>query len=111
MNEKIDINSYIDNINFAQLSAGFLIGLSVGYFFKKGFKIVLFVLGLITVAIFWMNAQDYIVVTGDSIINIFDVLSITIKKSFNFVYNNIKDLEPLSGVSIIAGFFTGLKIG
>jgi len=111
MNENIDLNSLLNNVNFTQISSGFLLGLSVGYFFKKGFKIMLFILGLATVAIFWFNAQDYITVNGESIINIFDIISITLQKTYNFVYNNIKSLEPIGGASIIAGFVTGLKIG
>jgi uncharacterized membrane protein (Fun14 family) len=111
MNNNLDLKSLLNDINFAQISSGFLLGLSVGYFFKKGFKIMLFLLGLVTITIFWLNAQDYIVVSGNSIINIFDILSISLKKTYNFVYNNIASLEPLGGASIIAGFFTGLKIG
>jgi len=106
-----NLKTILNDINFAQMSAGFLLGLSVGYFFKKGFKIVLFILGLATVVIFWLNAQNYITVNGENIINIFDILSITLKKSYNFVYNNITAVEPLGGASIVAGFFTGLKIG
>jgi len=111
MNDQFSAKALLNDINFAQLSSGFLLGLSVGFFFKKGFKIVLFILGLVTVTIFWLNAQDYITVSGDSIVNVFDMLSITLHKSYNFLYNNITALEPLTGASIIAGFFTGLKIG
>jgi len=109
--QESNLNSLLYNMDFAQLSAGFLLGLSVGYFFKKGLKITLFILGLLTVATFWFNSQDYITVSGESIINIFDMISLTIKKSYNFVYNNIKSLEPLTGASIVAGFVTGLKVG
>jgi len=111
MLDNIDTKAILNDINFAQISSGFLLGLSVGYFFKKGFKIVLFVLGLATVSIFWLNSQDYIAVNGENIINIFDILTITLKKAYNFVYNNIHSLEPLGGASIVAGFVTGLKIG
>jgi len=111
MFNNLNPKSILNDINFAQISSGFLLGLSVGYFFKKGFKIVLFILGLITVAIFWLNTQDYITVNGENIINVFDILTITLKKSYNFVYNNITAIEPLGGASIVAGFATGLKIG
>jgi len=111
MNENFNIADTLNNVNFAQVSSGFLLGLSVGYFFKKGFKIMLFVLGLATVAIFWLNAQDYITVNGENIINFFDIVSVTLKKTYDFVYNNVKSLEPLGGASIVAGFVTGLKIG
>ncbi len=111
MNENINLNTILNDVNFTQMSSGFLLGLSVGYFFKKGFKIMLFILGLITVAIFWFNAQDYITVNGESIINIFDIISLTLSKIYKFVYNNISSLEPIGGASILVGFATGLKIG
>ena len=111
MNEQIESSSLLNSINFTQIGSGFLLGLSVGYFFKKGFKILLFLLGLATVTIFWLNAQNYITVSGDNIINIFDIISVALHNSYKFVYNNISSLEPLGGASIIVGFLTGLKIG
>jgi uncharacterized membrane protein (Fun14 family) len=105
--DKIDLN----NLPFTQMSSGFLMGLSVGYFFKKGFKIMLFVLGLVTVAIFWFNSQDLITVNGEKIINIFDILSEVLKNSYNFVYNKLTQFKPVTGVSVIVGFFAGLKLG
>jgi len=108
--EKINLDT-INSIPFTQMSSGFLLGLSVGYFFKKGFKIMLFVLGLVTVGIFWFNSQDIISVNGEKIINIFDIVSEVLKNSYDFVYNKLSQFKPITGASVIVGFITGLKFG
>ncbi len=104
-------SNMLDNLNISELSSTFLLGLSVGYFIKKGFKITLFIFGLLTIILFWIKSQQIIEINNSTILNIFDIISEVLKSSYNFVYTHIKSLEPLGGASVIVGFLTGLKIG
>ncbi len=110
MNE-VSKESILNNMPLGQISSGFMIGLSVGYFLKKSFKLLLFMLGLATVAIFWFNSKGLLSIDNSSIMSIFDTFLYSLKSSYSFVYEHIKALEPIAGASIVAGFFTGLKFG
>ena len=101
----------LNNFPITQISSGFLLGLCVGYFFKKSFKLLLFVTGLVTVAIFWFNAQNVLDISSNNILSAFNVLSEILKKSYDFIYLYLIKLEPVGGVSIITGFLVGIKVG
>ena len=110
MNDNMQEN-ILNNLSFTEMSSSFLLGLSVGFFFKKGFKIFLFVAGLVTVGIFWFNSQNIINVDDNNILSIFDILSATLKSTYSFVYSHISNLKPVAGASVVAGFIAGLKFG
>ena len=106
----IDID-FLNNLPYAQISSGFLAGLSVGYFFKKSFKIMLFVMGLVLVATFWLKSNSIIEVNNDSILSSFDTIINILKGATTYLHSKLSDLEISGGAGAVAGFLVGLKIG
>lgn len=94
---------------FLEMGSSFVIGLAVGYFLKKSFKAVLFVLGLGLIVLFYMESQglftlndamlDNGVATG---IDYFKTIVSALKERLtNFT----------SGLGAVAGFLVGIKFG
>jgi len=113
MNEAKDTLNidFINNLPYAQISSGFLAGLSVGYFFKKSFKIMLFVMGLVLVATFWLKSNSVIEVDNNSILSSFDTIINGLKMIVTYLHSKLSDLEISGGAGAVAGFLVGLKIG
>jgi uncharacterized membrane protein (Fun14 family) len=96
-------------IPYLEMGTGFIIGLAVGFFIKKSFKIVLFILGFALVVTFYMESQGIFTINEQVLeqqiasgAEYFDYLVAALKE-------RITSLE--SGVSAGAGFLVGLKIG
>jgi len=94
---------------YLEMGSSFLIGLAVGYFIKKSFKIVLFILGFSLILIFFMESQDILTVNDQ-------VLEKSISAGstyFEFLVSSIQDriTNFKTGIGAGAGFLVGLKIG
>jgi len=94
---------------YLEMGSSFIIGLAVGFFIKKSFKMVLFVLGFALIASFYMESQGIFTINDkvleESISNgmqYFDYLVAAVKE-------RITSFQ--SGVGAIAGFVVGLKLG
>jgi uncharacterized membrane protein (Fun14 family) len=96
---------------FLEMGTSFIIGLAIGYFFKKFFKFLLLILGLGLVILFVLESQGTIHV-DDKMIE--SGVSTGID-SFNGLLTMAKDrlssMKLSSGASAVAGFFAGLKFG
>jgi uncharacterized membrane protein (Fun14 family) len=96
---------------FLEMGTSFIIGLAIGYFFKKFFKILLLVLGLGIVVLFVLESKgsvhidDKMIESGVS----------SGMDSFNGLVTMVKDrlgsMKLSSSASAIAGFFAGIKFG
>ena len=96
-------------IPYLEMGGSFLIGLAVGYFIKKSFKIVLFILGFSLILIFFAESQDILTV-NDQILE----KSISAGSTyFEFLVSSIQDriTNFQTGIGAGAGFLVGLKIG
>ena len=112
----MDANNFftnlLNNTEYSKLGSGFLLGLSVGYFFKKSFKIMLFVLGLAVVALFWFDNNNTIeIVNNGTILGTFDKISHFVSAFGHFLYDKLSNMEASGGAGAIAGFLLGLKLG
>jgi len=94
---------------YLEMGSSFVIGLAVGFFIKKSFKMVLFVLGFALIASFYMESQGIFTINNqvleESITNgmqYFDYLVAAVKE-------RITSFQ--SGVGAVAGFVVGLKLG
>jgi len=94
---------------YLEMGSSFVIGLAVGFFIKKSFKMVLFILGFALIASFYMESQGIFTINDkvleDSISNgmqYFDYLVSAVKE-------RITSFQ--SGVGAVAGFVVGLKLG
>ncbi len=106
-----DVLEMVDKLSFGQMGSGFLIGLSVGYFFKKSLKLMLFVLGFVLVVVFVLNSNNIIEVNSSEIVNNFDKIAVNLKHFALYLKHNLSTLEVEGGAGAVAGFLVGLKIG
>jgi uncharacterized membrane protein (Fun14 family) len=96
---------------FLEMGTSFIIGLAIGYFFKKFFKILLLILGLGIVVLFVLESKGTIHVDDKMI----ESGVSTGVDSFNGLVTLVKDrlsnMKISSGASAVAGFFAGVKFG
>jgi len=101
----------LNNISYEYLTSGFLLGLSVGYFLKKSFKLMLFILGLSVVGFFLFEHNTNIELDNGTILNSFDTILKFLNEFIKFIYAKVTNIETEGGAGAIAGFLFGLKIG
>ena len=94
---------------YLEMGSGFVIGLAVGFFIKKSFKIVLFILGFALIATFYMESQGIFTINDK-------VLEESIGngvKYFDYLVSAVKERITgfQSGAGALAGFIVGLKLG
>jgi uncharacterized membrane protein (Fun14 family) len=111
MSSNETVNSFFSDLPYTNISSGFFIGLSVGYFMKKSFKIVLFLFGLLVVALFYMQNQDIINLSNDTLLSGADRFVALIKNVAIFIKEKLSFLQLSGGAGAIAGFLLGLKLG
>ncbi len=96
-------------IPYLEMGSSFLIGLAVGFFIKKSFKIVLFILGLGLIVMFIMESKGAFTI-DDKIVEQGVAQGTDLFKEFvNFIKNRITSFK--TGVGALAGFVVGLKLG
>lgn len=96
-------------IPYLELGTSFTIGLAVGFFIKKSFKMVLFVLGFALIISFYMESQGIFTINDK-------VLEESIANGtqyFDYLVSAVKEriTSFQSGVGALAGFVVGLKLG
>jgi uncharacterized membrane protein (Fun14 family) len=96
---------------YLEMGSGFLIGLSVGYFLKKSFKLILLLMGLVVVAMFVLESKGVITINESSLDQTVSAGANTFKVIANFLKESLGALTFAGGGSAIAGFLTGLKWG
>jgi len=94
---------------YLEMGTGFIIGLAVGFFIKKSFKAVLFILGFALVVTFYMESQGIFVINQE-------VLEQNIAAGSEYMDYLVAALQERitsfkSGIGAGAGFLVGLKIG
>ena len=94
---------------YLEMGSSFIIGLAVGFFIKKSFKIVLFILGFALIITFYMESQGIFTINDK-------VLEESISngtKYFDYLVSAVKEriTSFQSGIGALAGFVVGLKLG
>ena len=96
---------------FAQMGTSFVIGLALGYFLKKSFKILLLLLGLGLVVLFIGDTQGWIQLDGKMLENGVSE-GVNAFQSFGGKLQVwLSELDLSNKASAIAGFAAGLKFG
>ncbi len=100
----------IDNVG-----GPFIIGLAVGFFAKKMFKIALFCLGALVVVLFMLQYFDF---KGSQDINfqeVGDSFIGSVKQGFELLNERLSKIQSnkktIQGGSAVGGFFIGFKLG
>ena len=108
--DQLESATNIDHpIPYLEMGSSFLIGMAVGYFIKKSFKAVLFILGFSLIVTFYMESQGIFTI-NDKVLE----ESITNgSKYFDFLVASVKEriTSFQSGLGALAGFVVGLKFG
>ena len=96
---------------FLEMGTSFVIGLAIGFFMKKFFKLLLLVLGFGIVILFVMESQGISTVDEQALdagvstgINSFKGLA-------SMLQERLSNMTMTSGAGAVAGFFVGLKFG
>jgi uncharacterized membrane protein (Fun14 family) len=111
MSNNETVNSFFSNLPLTNISSGFFIGLAVGFFLKKSFKIVLFLFGLLIVTLFYLQNQDIINLSNDTLLTGTDRFVALIKSVAIFIKDKLSFLQLSGGAGALAGFLVGLKMG
>ncbi len=97
-------------IPYLHLGGAFVIGLSLGYLLKKTFKIGLFVLGVVILILFGAEHYGLITINETGLTNMVDSGMEVAKTTGSFIQERLSTFTA-KGVTAVAGFVTGLKIG
>jgi len=95
---------------FSDIGAPFAIGLAVGFFAKKAFKMALFLAGMAVVALFVSEYYGVVAVDDESLKQAADAATNAAKQSGSFLTERLGHITG-KGVSATVGFFAGLKMG
>lgn len=96
-------------IPFLEMGSSFMIGLAVGFFIKKSFKMVLFILGFALIITFYMESQGIFTIND----KVLEESVANGTKYFDYLVTAVKERITTfqSGVGATAGFVVGLKFG
>jgi uncharacterized membrane protein (Fun14 family) len=92
------------------VGAPFVIGMAVGYFAKKMFKLALFIGGGAIVLLFISEYYGFYTVSDVSLEHATTVATEAAQQSGNFLIQRLSRITG-KGVSAVAGFYVGLKMG
>ena len=92
------------------IGAPFFIGLAVGYFAKKVFRITLLLLGATLVLYFVLEHFGLFTLSNETLESAANVVSQDAQSAGSFLLNRLTGFTS-KGVSATAGFLVGLKAG
>lgn len=92
------------------VGAPFVIGLAVGYFAKKAIKVALFLGGMAIVLLFITEYYGMTDVSNEGLKHVTEVATNAAKQSGSFLVDRLSHITG-KGLSAVAGFFVGLKVG
>jgi uncharacterized membrane protein (Fun14 family) len=96
---------------YLEMGSGFLVGLSVGYFLKKSFKVILVLMGLVVVALFVLESKGVIAINESNLDSTVTAGASAFKTFAVFLQERLGRFTFAGGGSAIVGFLTGLKWG
>jgi len=110
----IDTSSSSDIFSSAfllgNIGAPFVIGMAVGYFAKKMLRTALFLAGAAIVLLFVSEYYGVIEISAAELQHVADSATDAAKSSGDFLVNRLSSITS-RGVSGVAGFFVGFKLG
>ena len=105
------ISDKLPAIPWLEMGSGFLIGLAIGYFLKKSFKILLLLMGIALVVIFLLESQHVVTINEEGLSHTVAQGSELFKEFAAFLKARLSRLNIVGGTSAVAGFYAGLKMG
>jgi len=111
MNPNTVANTQESLLPYMDMGTGFLIGLSVGYVLKKSFKLMLILLGLGIVSLFVLESNGFMSINEAQVSQTVSNFSSYFQDFVSFLKTRLELFTASKGLTAIAGFFIGLKIG
>ncbi len=105
------IKEHLPDIPWLDMGAGFLIGMGVGFFLKKSFKLLLLFLGIGVALIFGLEQLHVVQVDETHLKETVEQGSGFFKQAFVFLKDRLSRFGAAGSGSAIAGFLVGLKMG
>jgi len=96
---------------FLEMGTSFVIGLAIGFFMKKFFKLLLLVLGFGLVILFVMESQGISTVNEQALDAGVSSGIDSFKGLASMLQERLSNMTLTSGAGAVAGFFVGLKFG
>ncbi|MCK4441181.1 MAG: hypothetical protein KAU90_04195 [Sulfurovaceae bacterium] len=96
---------------FLEMGTSFVIGLAVGYFLKKFFKLFLLLTGLALVVLFVLESKGTIHIDDKMIESGVSSGVDSFQGLVAMVKDRLSSMKISSGASAVAGFFAGIKFG
>ena len=109
MEEKL--KETIVQLPWLEMGSGFLIGMAVGYFLKKSFKILLVLLGVAIAIIFVLESQKVVTINEEGLVQTVSAGSEQFKHFALFLKERLSRLNFAGSASALGGFVVGLKMG
>ena len=106
-----DVATSSGGFPFLDMGTSFVIGLAIGYFLKKFFKIMLLVLGLGLVVLFVLESKGVFHIDDQAISNGVSSGVDGFKHLFAMLKDRLTSMELTTGAGAVAGFFAGIKLG
>ena len=110
-NLTLTLHDKIPALPWLEMGSGFLIGLAVGYFLKKSFKLLLLLMGIGIVIIFVLESQHVVSINEEGLSHTVAQGSELFKTFADFLKARLSRLSFAGSASAVAGFFAGLKMG
>ena len=96
---------------FLEMGTSFDIGLAIGYFLEKSFKILLLLLGVGLVVLFVMESKGMYTVNDEALQSSVSSGVDSFQSLVGMLKERLSNMELTSGAGAVAGFFAGLKFG
>jgi len=109
MNDKL--LDRIPELPWLEMGTGFMVGMAVGYFLKKSFKILLALLGVGIILIFVLESQKVVTINEEGLAHTVAAGSEQFRHFAAFLKERLSRLSFAGSGSSVAGFFAGLKMG
>ena len=101
----------LPDLPYLDMGAGFVIGLAVGYFLKKSFKVLLLLLGITVALLFTLEHFDIIELHKEQLEQTVTAGTGGFKSFGAFLKARVAEFGMAGTGSALAGFFLGLKLG
>jgi len=101
----------LSGLPYLNMGSGFIIGLAVGYFLKKSFKLLLLLLGIAVVLMFGLEHFGVITINETGLEHSVEAGTSTFKQFGMFLRDRLAQFGVAGSASAVGGFAIGLKIG
>ncbi|WP_300363138.1 FUN14 domain-containing protein [Hydrogenimonas sp.] len=99
------------DLPYLDMGSGFVIGLAVGYFLKKSFKLLLLLLGIALVLMFALEHYGIVSINEAGLEHTVEAGTGTFKQFALFLKERLSEFGFAGSASAVGGFAIGLKIG